>query len=416
MNIYLVIILVILIGEYFLDLVVESLNVRRASPVLPEEFAAYYDADKYKKSQNYLKENTRFKLIKSSFFTAVILAFILTGGFNFVDKVARSFNSGPILTGLIFAGMLMLALQLLGTPFSVYRTFVIEEKYGFNRTSAKTFVLDILKSLILGAVIGGIAFSAILWFFGRAGSRAWIYCWIGVTLFQFFLIFIAPVVILPLFNKFIPLENGELKEAIERYAAGENFKIKGVFKIDASRRSTKSNAFFTGFGRYRRIALFDTLIAKHSVGELVSVLAHEIGHYKKRHIVKNMGMSIISMGFMFFILSLFINNEGLFAAFKMEETSIYASIVFFGFLYVPISMGCSVLSNFLSRRYEYEADAYAISTYGKADAFITALKKMSVDNLSNLTPHPLKVFLHYSHPPILKRIQAIRLCHGQNPQ
>jgi len=216
------------------------------------------------------------------------------------------------------------------------------------------------------------------------------------------------VVILPLFNKFVPLEEGELKQAIERYAAGENFKIKGVFKIDASRRSTKSNAFFTGFGRYRRIALFDTLIAKHSVGELVSVLAHEIGHYKKRHIVKNMGMSVISMGFMFFILSLFINNEGLFAAFKMEETSIYASIVFFGFLYTPISMGFSILSNFLSRRYEYEADAYAVSTYGKADAFITALKKMSVDNLSNLTPHPLKVFLHYSHPPILKRIQAIR--------
>ena len=407
MNVYLVIILIILIGEYFLDLIVENLNVRRASPVLPQEFAAYYDADKYKKSQDYLKENTRFKLIKSGFFTSVILAFILTGGFNFADRLARSFNLGPILTGLIFAGMLMLALRLLGTPFSVYRTFVIEEKYGFNRTNAKTFLLDILKSLILGAVIGGIVFSAVLWFFAGAGSRAWVYCWIGVTLFQFFLIFIAPVVILPLFNKFVPLEDGELKQAIERYAAGENFKVKGVFKIDASRRSTKSNAFFTGFGRYRRIALFDTLIARHSVDELVSVLAHEIGHYKKRHIVKNMAMSIISTGFMFFILSLFINNKGLFSAFKMEETSIYASIVFFGFLYVPISMGFSVLSNFLSRRYEYEADAYAISTYGKADAFVTALKKMSVDNLSNLTPHSLKVFLHYSHPPILKRIQAI---------
>lgn len=407
-NIYLVAILVILVGEYFINLIVEKLNIRSATSVLPGEFKDFYDAERYEKSQSYLKEKTGFRLIEETILTSIILAFILLGGFNLVDRFARNFHLGPIPTGLIFAGVLMFAFQLLNIPFSAYNTFVIEEKFGFNRTSVKTFVLDIFKSLFLGAIIGGIAFSGILWFFGKAGRFAWVYCWAGVTLFQLFLVFIAPLVILPLFNKFIPLENGELKDAIERYAAQEKFKIKGIFKMDASRRSSKTNAFFTGFGRYRRIALFDTLIARHTVDELVSILAHEIGHYKKRHILKNMVATCATTGVMFFILSFFIENEGLFAAFKMEETSIYASLFFFGFLYTPISILFSVLKNFLSRRYEYQADAYAVSTYKSPQAFITALKKLTVDNLSNLTPHPLKVFLHYSHPPVLKRIQAIR--------
>lgn len=408
MNIYLVIILAILIGEYILDVIVENLNVKCASSVLPGEFSGFYATDKYRKSQRYLKESTNFKLVEKTIFTSIILIFILAGGFNFMDKLARSFNLGPIFTGLIFAAVLMLALQLLNIPFSVYHTFVIEEKYGFNRTTAKTFVLDIFKNLILGAVIGGVIFSAILWFFAKAGNWAWIWCWLGVVGFQLFLLFIAPVVILPLFNKFVPLENGELKDAIEQYMASEDFKIKGIFKMDGSRRSTRTNAFFTGFGKYKRIALFDTLIAKHTVEQLLSVLAHEIGHFKKRHILKRMVMSIITTGIMFYILSFFINNEGLFVAFKMEELSIYASLFFFGFLYTPISMVFTVLSNFISRRHEYEADDYAVSTYKKPLEFIAALKKLTVENLSNLTPHPLKVFLDYSHPPILKRIQAIK--------
>ncbi len=408
MNIYLAIILAIIIGRYLLDLIVENLNLGCASGVLAEEFVGYYDADKYKQSQDYLKESTRLELVKDTIFTLIILAFILAGGFNFVDRIARGFNFGPILTGLIFSGILILSIQLLNLPFAIYRTFVIEEKYGFNRTTAKTFCLDILKSWALGALIGGIVLSAVLWFFAKAGSRAWIYCWIGVTLFQLFLVFIAPVVILPLFNKFIPLENGPLKEAIQRYAAKVDFKIKGIFKMDASRRSSKTNAFFTGFGKYRRIALFDTLIARHTLDEIVSVLAHEIGHYKKKHIIKGMTVSIAVSGLTFFILSLFIKNPGLFAAFKMQELSIYASIFFFAFLYTPMNIAFSAFSNFLSRWHEYAADAYAISTYKKPEAFIAALKKLTVHNLSNLTPHPLKVFLYYSHPPILARIQAIR--------
>lgn len=413
MNTYLVIILIILIGEYILDLVVESLNVRSALPVLPEEFRDFYDADKYSKSQTYLKENTQFLRSKDTFFLLIILVFILGGGFNFADSLAKSFNFGPIVTGLVFAGTLMLASQILNIPFSFYRTFVIEEKYGFNRTTVKTFILDILKGWLLGAIIGGVVFSGILWFFAKTGNRAWVYCWTGVTLFQIFLVFIAPVVILPFFNKFIPLENGELRKVIQQYAAGQAFKVKGIFKMDASRRSSKANAFFIGFGKYRRIVLFDTLIAKHTVDELISVLAHEIGHYKKKHFIKNLAISIAAQAVMFYILSLFMKNPGLFAAFKMDEISIYASLFFFAFLYTPINMIFSVYINFLSRRHEYEADVYAVSTYRKPQAFIAALKKLTVDNLSNLTPHPLKVFLDYSHPPALKRIQVIRSMTGR---
>ncbi|GAG21541.1 unnamed protein product, partial [marine sediment metagenome] len=254
------IILIILVGRYLLSLIVENLNISCASPVLPREFEGYYDTDTYKRSQNYLKEKTRFALIKDTIFTSVILAFMLVGGFNFVDNFARSFNLGPILIGLIFIGALILAIQLLNIPFSVYHTFVIEERYGFNRTDAKTFVLDILKRWLLGVVIGGIVFSVILWLFGKMGSSAWIYCWIAAAFFQLFLVFIEPIVILPLFNKFLPLEDGKLKDTIDEYTASENFKVKGVFKMDASRRSAESNAFFTGFGRFRRIVLFDTII------------------------------------------------------------------------------------------------------------------------------------------------------------
>jgi len=408
MNIYLIVILVILIGEYALSLVVENLNVRSASSSLPDEFVGFYDAEKYKASQNYLKDNTTYKLTKETFFTILILVFILAGGFNAVDQIVRFLRLGPIASGLTFAAILVLISQLLNIPFLAYHTFALEEKYGFNRTTVKTFILDIIKSLFLTALIGGIVFAAVLWFFGWSGKLAWVWCWLAVSVFQLFILFVAPVVIMPLFNKFTPLEEGVLKKAIEEYAASQNFKLKGIFTMDASRRSAKGNAFFMGFGKYRRIALFDTLIEKHTTEELVAVLAHEIGHYKKHHFIKNLVRSILTSGVMFFILSLFINNPGLFAAFRMDNLSIYASLFFFGFLYTPISMLFSIIDNILSRRYEYQADSYSISTYKRPEAFIRGLKKLSVGNLSNLTPHPLKIFLDYSHPPVLKRIEAIR--------
>jgi STE24 endopeptidase len=408
MNYFLIIILAVLIGSYLLDMVVDTLNARHVKTDLPEEFRDCYDAVKYKKSQEYLRENTRFGIVSDSIMAPITIAFILFGGFNFVDQFARSLNLGSILTGLVFAGILVLASQILLIPFSIYSTFVIEEKYGFNKTTPKTFVLDILKTWLLVAVIGGIILSVVLWFFEKAGPWAWLYCWIAITLFQLFLIFIAPVVIMPIFNKFFPLKEGDLKNAINNYAGSQDFKMKGVFTMDGSKRSTKSNAFFTGFGRFRRIVLFDTLMEKHTTEELVSVLAHEMGHYKKRHILKSILISVLTTGLMFYILSLFMNNRDLFAAFRMQETSIYASLLFFAFLYAPIEMILSVFGNVLSRRNEYEADSYSVKTYKKPLSLIAALKKLSVENLSNLTPHPLKVFLSYSHPPVLERIRAIR--------
>ena len=342
MDLYLIIILTIILFEFFLNLFVETLNIKNANEILPSEFQGFYDAQKYKLAQAYLKENTNFHLIKDTISVIITLVFILAGGFNFVDNIARSFSQGPIITGLIFTGILGAALQILSIPFSAYQIFVLEAKYGFNKTTLKTFILDILKSLILTIIIGAIVLSVIFWFFYAAGFLAWVYCWIAVTLFQLFLLFIAPVVIMPLFNKYTPLEDGELKSAIENYAKEQKFALAGVFKMDASRRSTKSNAFFTGFGKFRRIALFDTLIQKHTTDELTSVLAHEIGHYKKKHFIKGIILSVITTGIMFFILSFFINNKGLFGAFKMQNLSIYASLVFFGFLYSPINLFISI--------------------------------------------------------------------------
>lgn len=408
MNIYLLIIIVFLILSSLIDFIADYLNVKNMSDVLPKEFEGYYDGEKYKKSQNYLKDKTKFSFISSSFVLVTGLVFILAGGFNFVDKFARSFGYSEIVSGMIFISVLMLALNIIKIPFSVYNTFVIEEKYGFNKTTVKTFISDIIKNNVLLILIGLPIFAVIVWFFIEFDSMAWIYAGITVILFELLLTFVAPVLIMPLFNKYIPLEDGELKTELENYANQENFKMKGLFKMDGSKRSTKSNAFFTGFGKFRRIVLFDTLIAKHTTQELVSVLAHEMGHYKKGHIKKFMIMSFVNTMLIFFVLSFFMSNVSLFEAFSMEYISVYGSLVFFGFLYTPISMVLSIIQNSISRKYEYESDRYAVETYKKPEAMIDALKKLSVDNLSNLTPHKFKVFLEYSHPPVLERINAIK--------
>lgn len=409
MNEYIVIILAVIGGRYVLEVVTDWLNSRHVGETLPPEFQGYYDAQKYKTSQNYLRENTRFGLLSNTLKTTFTVAFILLGGFNFVDtNIARSFAAPPLVTGLVFAASLMVLSKLLNLPFALYDTFVIEEKYGFNKTTPKVFALDTVKSFLLTLVIGGAVFLLVLWFFRTAGPLAWLYCWAAVVAFQIFMMFVAPYVIMPLFNKFEPLEEGELKSEIENYARKQNFKMKGVFKMDGSKRSTKSNAFFTGFGSSRRIVLFDTLIQKHTVRELVAILAHEMGHYKKKHILSAILRSVAASAVMFFLLSLFIKNERLFEAFGMEHLSVYASLFFFGFLYVPIAFILGIIESAISRRHEYQADAYAVETYGDPEALITGLKKLTVENLSNLTPHPLKVFLSYSHPPVLERIKAIR--------
>ncbi len=408
MNIFLFLIILFLVLSWLLDFISNRLNIKNMSDILPEEFIGYYNEEKYKKSQNYLKDKTKFATISSTIILIIEILFILFAGFNYIDIFARSFGFGEIGSGLIFISVLLFLLNIIQIPFSAYNTFVIEEKYGFNKTTVKTFILDILKSFVLTLVIGLPVFALIIWFFLKYSTNAWLYVAISVILFELLITFIAPVFIMPLFNKYTPLEDGELKTELENYAKEQNFKMKGLYKMDGSKRSTKTNAFFTGFGKFRRIVLFDTLIQKHTKQELVSVLAHEMGHYKKGHIHKFMMMSFANTFILFFILSFFIGNQYLFEAFSMQNISIYGAIVFFGFLYTPISEILSIIQNIISRKYEYEADTYSVTTYKNPHAMIEALKKLSVDNLTNLTPHKFKVFIEYSHPPVLDRIKAIK--------
>jgi len=408
-NPYLIIILVALLGRWLLETVANLLNMHNVRETIPEEFTGVYDAEKYQRSQQYLRDHTRFGLMEDGLMTALGIAFILLGGFALANRLACSARWPMIPTGLIFGAILMVLAKLAGLPFSIYETFVIEERYGFNKTTPRTFATDILKGLLLTLIIGGPVFAAILWFFDRTGTLGWLYTWGAVTLFQIVLVFATPYIIMPLFNKFTPLEDGALKTAIETYARAQSFKMKGVFKMDGSRRSAKSNAFFTGFGRSRRIVLLDTLIARHTVPELLAVVAHEMGHYKKKHIPNAIIRSVITTGITFFLLSLFLGNTRLASAFRMEGTPpLYASLIFFGYLYTPLSMVLAIVESAISRRHEYEADRFVLETTDEKDAMIQALKKLSVDNLSNLTPHPLKVFIEYSHPPILERIAALR--------
>ena len=408
MNVYMALIVSFLIVVFIVETVADYLNVKNISNDIPKEFEGYYDREKYEKAQAYLMARTKFSINYAAFFLGLQIVFIVKGGFNIVDAIARFFGCGEVVTGLIFAGILLLTMAILKIPFSAYSTFVIEEKFGFNRTKVKTFIADLIKSWIIAAIIGGAVFAVIIWFFSYFGKFAWLYAFAAAVVFELLITFVYPVVIMPLFNKFTPLEDGELKSSVENYAKAEGFKMKGLFKMDNSKRSTKSNAFFAGFGKFRRIVLFDTLIQKHTVDELTSVLAHEMGHFKLGHVIRQMIFGFVTMAFMFFLLSLFINSPWLFEAFRMENSSVYAGIIFFGFLYAPISMIIGIISSGLSRKHEYESDAYAVTTYKKPEAMIDALKKLSVDNLSNLHPHPFKVFMEYSHPPVLERIKAIR--------
>lgn len=407
MNGYLIFILALLIFNWLLSLIVETLNIRNVSTEIPEEFKGVYDDEKYAQSQNYLKDNTRFGQVQAGIMLPLTIAFILLGGFRWINDIAQTASSHMIVQGLVFGGILMLISQIVGLPFSIYNTFVIEEKYGFNKTTAKTFIMDIVKGWLLAILLGAPIFALILWIFS-AVNMAWLWAWGSLSVIQLFILFIAPVVILPLFNKFTPLEDSDLRSSIDDFAKAQDYTVSGVFKIDGSKRSTKANAYFTGFGKTKRIALFDTLIEKQTVPELVAVLAHEIGHCKKGHIKKSIVISLATSLLMFFILSLFIAKPELHAAFQIDGTPLYAGLIFFGFLYAPISMVLGIANSILSRKHEFEADAFAAETTGKPTDLISALKKLSVDSLSNLTPHPLKVFLEYSHPPVLERIKALR--------
>ncbi len=408
MNSYLVFILAVLVVGYLLDLSVSLLTLRSLDPVLPGEFVGIYDPDEYARSQEYTRVTTRFGVLQSSVMLPITVAFILLGGFNVLDIYARSLGFSQIPTGLIFTGLIMLLAFLVQLPFSLYSTFGIENRFGLNRTTGQTYLLDILKTILLAVAVGGPVLALIFRFFQRSGSMAWLYCWLLVVVVTIVMQFIAPVVILPLFNRFTPLGEGPLRQAITAYAKRQEFPLQGVYTMDGSRRSNRLNAFFTGFGRFRRIVFFDTLLERMAVPEIIAILAHEMGHWKKKHILKMTVTSFVQTGFMFALMSLFIDNKGLFAAFTMDHVSVYAGLVFFGFLYTPIATLVSILTNSISRRHEYEADAYAVASTGLGEELIMGLKKLCRANMANLTPHPLQVFLSYSHPPVLERIRAIR--------
>ncbi len=408
MNIFAIIILAAFFLEFALELAGNLLNLSTLKLELPPALHGIYNGEDYRKSQEYLRVRTRFGLLGSSFTLILLLVFWFSGGFNWLDQTIKGWHLIPLVTGLLYIGMLFLGYSLLTLPFRIYGTFAIEERFGFNRTTPPTFLLDQVKGLGIALVIGGILLTGILALFRYAGVYAWLYCWVSVIIFSLILQYVAPTWIMPLFNKFTPMVPGELKEAILSYTHSVDFPIKNVLVMDGSKRSSKSNAFFTGFGGNKRIAIFDTLIAQHSIPEIVAVLAHEVGHYKKKHILKGTIIGIIHTGIIFFLLSLSLNSPGLYTAFYMREESIYAGLIFFGLLYTPIESVLSLVMQMISRSNEYQADRFAARTIAEPNVLIGALKKLSANNLSNLTPHPFYVFLNYSHPPLRQRIEAIQ--------
>ena len=407
MNTIAFIILAAIVLDVIVNIVADKLNLRMLRKELPKPFQGVYDARQYRKSQDYLRVNTRFGWVSAVVNLAAILLFWFKGGFPGIDNWVRSFEKGPVLTGLMYIGTLMFFYALLSQPFSIYATFVIEERFGFNKTTWRIYLLDLVKGLILAILLGAPLLAGILAFFEYAGNHAWLYCWAVVILYMLVVQYIAPTWIMPFFNKFKPLEDGELKSAILSCAKSIQFPLKNVYTMDGSKRSRKSNAFFSGFGKNKRIVLFDTLIQQHTIPELVAVLAHEMGHYKKKHILQGMLLGILQTGLMFFLLSFMISYPDLFEAFFMNHMSVYAGLIFFGMLFAPLDFFVGILMQIRSRSNEYQADRFAVAATQNPGAMIDALKKLSVHNLSNLLPHPFYVFLNYSHPPVLKRIQAI---------
>jgi STE24 endopeptidase len=408
MNLYALVIVVTLLVDYSLKLLADGLNLRALRPDLPADVAGLYDAEAYRTSQAYTHARTRLGWCSATWMLGVTLGFWFSGGFQTLDQLLRGWQLGSVATGLAYIGILMAGQALLALPFQLYGTFVIEARFGFNTSTPGTFLSDSLKTCGLALILGGPLLAGVLAFFTFAGPYAWLYCWLAVTLFTLGLQVIAPTWIMPLFNRFTSLQPGALREAILAYARSVHFPLDDIFIMDGSKRSNKSNAFFTGFGKHKRIVLFDTLVATHTIPEVVAVLAHEVGHDKKRHVVKNLALGVAHMGVILFLLSQFLHHPGLFEAFYVQTPSVYTGLVFFGLLYAPVELLLSMGMQIVSRRHEYEADAFAARTIEHPAAMRQALQHLARHNLSNLTPHPLHVFLHASHPPILQRLRAIQ--------
>lgn len=401
------IIIAIISINFIIDKILDALNAKHYKDQLPEELQDVYDEDEYKKSQRYKATNYRFGILTSTFSFVLTLAFFFLDGFASVDQLARQITDHNILVTLIFFGIIMIGSDILTTPFSYYKTFVIEEQYGFNKTTKTTFILDKIKGWLMTIIVGGIILGIITWFYHTTKHLFWVYAWILVSVFTIFINLFYSRLIVPIFNKQTPLEDGSLCDSISKYAESVGFNLDKIFIIDGSKRSTKANAYFSGFGNEKRVTLYDTLVNDLDEDEIVAVLAHEVGHYKKKHIIFNLISSILLTGLTLFILSLLIDNPLLSEALGVQETSFHIGLIAFGILYSPLSEVTGLIMNWFSRKFEYQADDYAKNTY-KAEPLITSLKKLSKNSLSNLTPHPAYVFMHYSHPTLLERIKNLK--------
>ena len=410
-NGYSVFVLAALVLCYLVTGLARALNVRRLGGPMPSEFAGVFDPDQYRRSQEYMRAGARLEWLRESLDLLAACAFVLAGGVRWADGLARalcgSLGLGELPTGLAFLGGLGLAQAALGLPFDVYATFGIEKRFGFNRTTPGLFILDRLKGLLLGALLGGALVSGIIWAYMRLGGQAWLAAWAVVAVFTALMLWLAPVWLMPLFNRFTPLEPGELRDAIEAYAAGHGIGLEGIFVMDGSRRSAKANAFVTGFGAKKRISLYDTLLDRLSTEQVVAVLAHEVGHSLSRHILKGFAVAMLKVGMLLAALQAVLASASMQLAFGAAQPSVHVGLLVFALAYQPLALLLAAAAGALSRRFEFQADAFAAGHPGGAEALAGALKALSLANLANLTPHPLTVWLHYSHPPVLERIQRL---------
>ena len=400
------ILITILLIKFVIDSVLNHLNAKHFNDTLPNDVSDVYEINEYQQSQSYKKTNHNFSKITSLFSLITTLLFFFFNGFSIVDEIARGFSNNIIIITLIFFGIIIIGSDIISIPFSLYKTFVIEEKFGFNKSTKKLFFLDKIKGLLMTIILGGSILSIITWFYEFTGNYFWIYTWLLITTFSVFLNMFYSKLIVPLFNEQTILEEGDLKNEIVKYVNSVGFKANNIYVLNGSKRSTKANAYFSGFGNQKRITLYDTLINDLENNEIVAVLAHEVGHYKRKHILYNLTSSIILTGFALFVLSLFIKTPILSLALGVSHPSFHIGLIAFGILYSPVSQILGVFMNYMSRNFEYQADNYAKNTFS-ASPLISSLKKLSKNSLSNLTPHYLYVFFHFSHPTLLDRIKNL---------
>ncbi len=401
------IILIFVVFEFLFGKLLDFFNSKSWDQTTPEIVQGLYDNEKYEKAKNYAKANGKLALISGGLNFILVIVVLIFKGFSGLDTIVKSVTDNTILQTLLFFGVLSLITSLINLPFSIYKTFVIEEKYGFNKTNVKTFVLDMIKGLVLGALIGGILLAALTWVYYALPNNFWWIAWLIMTAFSLFFATFYTTLIVPIFNKLTPLAEGSLRTSIETYAQKVDFPLTNIFVIDGSKRSSKANAFFSGLGKKKAIVLYDTLMEDNTEEELTAILAHEVGHYKKNHIKQSMVLGVIQTGVLFFLFGLLSKSTALAGAFGVTENSFHIALIGFSLLYTPVSLIVGILMNMFSRKNEFEADAFAKETYDGAP-LQSALKKLSVNHLSNLTPDSRYVFVHYSHPPLVARLKALQ--------